>query len=506
MSACYLGIDVGTYETKGVIVTATGDVLAEARRTHRMQVPQPGYAEHDAERDWWGEFADICAEMIATGGLAPGDVRAVGASGIGPCMLPVDAEGNPLMNAVLYGVDTRAAAEIEELTAEIGADKLLATGGNALTSQSVGPKILWLRRNRPDVFERAAYFLNSTSFLVRRLTGETVIDHYSAAGFSPLYDVARMDWVDSCAASICGRDKLARLAWTTEIVGGVTAEAARRTGLAAGTPVIAGTIDAAAEAVSVGVRRPGQMMLMYGSTVFGIEVTAERVQDPRLWYAPWLFAGQHASMSGLATSGTLTRWFIQNFARELDPQEAMGLLAQEAAASPPGARGLIVLPYFSGERTPLHDPHAKGMIFGLDLTHGRGDVYRALIEGIAYGVRHILDTYDDAGARPDSLTAVGGGTRNPVWLQAVSDITGRSQSVRRHSFGASYGNAFLAAVGVGDADAGDIDDWNPVARDIHPNAGLSSLYDAGSGTYRQLYARTKELMRAGETITGARRA
>ena len=124
----------------------------------------------------------------------------------------------------------------------------------------------------------------------------------------------------------------------------------------------------------------------------------------------------------------------------------------------------------------------------------------------AYGVRHILDTYDDAGARPDSLTAVGGGTRNPVWLQAVSDITGRSQSVRRHSFGASYGNAFLAAVGVGDADASDIDDWNPVARDIHPNAGLSSLYDAGSGTYRQLYARTKELMRAGETITGARRA
>ncbi|MCM2502921.1 FGGY-family carbohydrate kinase [Aureimonas altamirensis] len=506
MSGYYLGIDVGTYETKGVIVTATGDVLTEARRAHRMQVPQAGHAEHDAERDWWGEFADICAEMIRTGGLEPADVRAVGASGIGPCMLPVDAAGTPLMNAVLYGVDTRAADEIDELTASIGEEALLASGGNALTSQSVGPKILWLRRNRPDVFERAACFLNSTSFLVRRLTGETVIDHYSAAGFNPLYDIARMDWTDTYDTLICGRDRLARLAWTTDVVGGVTAEAARRTGLAEGTPVIAGTIDAASEAVSVGVRRPGQMMLMYGSTVFGIEVTAERVQDPRLWYAPWLFAGQHASMSGLATSGTLTHWFVQNFARELDPREAMGLLAHEAAASPPGARGLIVLPYFSGERTPLHDPHAKGMIFGLDLTHGRGDVYRGLIEGIAYGVRHILETYDDAGARPETLTAVGGGTRNPVWLQAVSDITGRSQSLRHRSFGASYGNAFLAAVGVGDADAADMDRWNPVAREIRPDAALSTLYDAASGTYRQLYARTRDLMRAGESTSGARRA
>lgn len=497
MSGFYLGVDVGTYETKGVIVTGDGDVLTQAHRAHRMQVPQAGYAEHDAERDWWGEFADICAEMIETGGLRPGEVRAIGASGIGPCMLPVDGAGDPLMNAVLYGVDTRAAAEIEDLTALIGEGELLAAGGNALTSQSVGPKILWLRRHRPEVFERAACFLNSTSFLVRRLTGETVIDHYSAAGFSPLYDIARRDWTDTYAERICGRDRLARLAWTTDVVGGVTAQAARRTGLAEGTPVIAGTIDAASEAVSVGVRRPGQMMLMYGSTVFGIEVTAERVQDPRLWYAPWLFEGQHASMSGLATSGTLTHWFIRNFARELDPREAMGLLAQEAASSPPGARGLVVLPYFSGERTPLHDPHAKGMIFGLDLTHERGDVYRGLIEGIAYGVRHILETYDQAGARPANVTAVGGGTRNPVWLKAVSDITGRSQVLRHRSFGASYGNAFLAAVGVGDAGADDMDRWNPVAREIHPDAELSPLYDVGSRTYRQLYARTKDLMRAG---------
>ncbi len=145
---------------------------------------------------------------------------------------------------------------------------------------------------------------------------------------------------------------------------------------------------------------PGDMMLMYGSTIFIILITAERVKDGRLWYAPWLFPGQHAAMSGLATSGTLTHWFRDQLARDLDPATAFVTLTAEAEASPPGARGLVVLPYFSGERTPIHDPHAKGMLFGLDLTHTRGDIYRALLEGNAYATRHILDTYAELGVPP----------------------------------------------------------------------------------------------------------
>src|SRR4029079_2589155 len=180
----------------------------------------------------------------------------------------------------------------------------------------------------------------------------------------------------------------------------VTKRAAGETGLSEGTPVIVGTIDAAAEALSVGVLDAGDMMLMYGSTIFIITLPASRLRDPRLWYAPWIFEGQHASMSGLATSGTLTHWFRDNFAPELDRKEGMILLSPEAEASPPGARGLILLPYFSGERTPIHDPHAKAVLFGLNLTHNRGDIYRAFLEGIAYGTNHIFETYPDAGARP----------------------------------------------------------------------------------------------------------
>jgi xylulokinase len=492
----YLGVDIGTFETKGVIVDQAGRIVATAARPHHMLVPQPGWAEHRPEEDWWGDFVFVTRKMLAESRIAPASIAAIGTSAIGPCMLPVDADGAPLMNAVLYGIDTRAAAEIEDLDRRIGADVLIERCGNALTSQSIGPKILWLKRHRPDLFARTHKILTSTSYLVHRLTGRFVIDHYSAANSSPLYLPDRLAYSDELADDIIALDRLPEPDWTTAVAGAVTPRAADETGLAAGTPVIVGTIDAAAEALSVGVAKPGDMMLMYGSTVFIIEITPGRVTDRRLWYAPWLFPGQHASMAGLATSGTLTHWFRQQFARELDPEAAIVTLTDEAEKSPPGAKGLVVLPYFSGERTPIHDPQAKGMIFGLNLTHVRGDLFRALLEGIACATNHILETYAEAGQEPAAIHAVGGGTRNRVWAQATSDISGRTQVVREKTIGASYGDAFLAAMAVGDARPGDIEHWNPPAGAITPDATLSDRYDKLYRVFRDLYPATRWSMAA----------
>ena len=489
----YLGIDIGTFESKGALVDSGGRVVATAARPHKMIVPQPGWAEHRPREDWWDDFTFISRKLVADSGIAPGSIRAVGCSAIGPCMLPVDADGEPLMNAILYGVDARAAEEIEELTGRIGADVLLDRCGNALTSQSVGPKILWLKRHRPEIFARTRKVLSSTTYLVHRLTGEYVIDHYTAANFSPLYVVDEQSWSNELAADIIGLDLLPELAWTTDIAGRVTSRAAGETGLAEGTPVITGTIDAAAEALSVGVLDPGDMMLMYGSTIFIIMLTQARVRDPRLWYAPWLLPGQHASMAGLATSGTLTHWFRDQLARDLDPRSAFVELGAEAERSPPGANGLVLLPYFSGERTPIHDPHAKGVLFGLNLTHTRGDIYRALLEGIAFGTSHIVETYLEVGQEPRRLLAVGGGTKNRVWAQATSDASGRAQIIREKTLGASYGDAFLAALAVGDVDLADIEAWNPTASEIAANP--SDVYRSRYRTYRALYERTKDLMR-----------
>lgn len=489
-----LGIDIGTYETKGVLVDPDGRVVAQAARGHQMLVPQPGWAEHRPEEDWWGDFVHVCKTLLHDSGVEPHEIKAVACSAIGPCMLPVDAEGTPLMNGVLYGVDTRAEAEVRDLTDRIGEDVLITRCGNALTSQSVGPKILWLKRQRPKLYAQTAHVLTSTSFLVQRLTGEVVIDHYTAANFAPLYDVDRQTWVDDLADDILPLDKLPRLLWSGEIAGTITPAAAMATGLAPGTPVTAGTIDAAAEAFSVGVDRPGDMMMMYGSTIFIILRAADRVADPRIWYAPWLFEGEHASMAGLATSGTLTHWFRDQIARDLDPSDAFRMLAEEAAISPPGANGLLMLPYFSGERTPIHDVHAKGALVGLNLTHTRGDIYRALIEGIAYGTRHVTDTFAELGQTPERLLAVGGGTKNALWLQATSDITGIDQVVCEKTTGASYGDAFLAALAIGAVRRRDIAQWNPVAETI--TARPDPAYDKGYRLFRRLYEQTKDIARA----------
>ncbi len=485
-----LGVDIGTFESKGVLVDARGEVVATAVRPHRMLVPQPGWAEHRAEEDWWGDLVAIVRELLATSGVDPRAIDALATSAIGPCMLPVDGDGAPLMNGVLYGVDTRAAAQIAALDERIGPDRILSVCGNALTSQSVGPKILWLKEERPDLYARTAAVMTSTSYLTWRLTGELVIDHYTAASFSPLYDVDRLDWTADLAPDILPLERLPRLAWSTEVAGVVTERAAQETGLAVGTPVTVGTIDAAAEAVSVGVRAPGELMLMYGSTVFVIEVTERAIRDPRLWYAPWLTPGLHASMAGLATSGTLIRWFRDQFA----PGVGWPELVAEAASSPKGAKGVLCLPHFSGERTPIHDPFAKGVFAGLDLTHTRGDVYRAVLEGIAAGTAWILSTYRDVGAAPTTVAAVGGGTQNEVWLQATSDLGGVPQVVARRTIGASYGDAFLAAVAVGTAVPEDIAAWNPVARVVVPEA--VPAYAHQQPLWERLYQQTRDLSRA----------
>jgi xylulokinase len=489
-----LGIDIGTFESKGAIVDGSGNVVATAARPHKMLVPQPGWAEHRPKQDWWGDFCFISRKMLAESGIDPKAIHAIGTSAIGPCMLPVDAEGEALSNAALYGVDNRAVVEIAELTQQIGAEKILDRCGNALTTQSVGPKILWLRKNRPELYEKAAKVVTSTTYLVQKLTGECVVDHYSAANFSPLYEIDAKGWSAALAPDIIELDRLPKVLWTTDIAGQVTRKAARETGLAAGTPVIAGTIDAAAEALSVGVTKAGDMMVMYGSTIFIIMLSSKRIQDGRLWYAPWLFPGEHASMSGLATSGTLTHWFRDQFARDLPFESAFRTLTEEAEKSPPGANGVIMLPHLSGERTPIHDSYAKGVIFGLNLTHSRGDLYRAAVEGIAYGTNRIFETYREIGEAPTKLLAVGGGTKNPVWIQATSDVSGMPQTVRERSFGASYGDAFLAALAIGAAGKSDIGSWNPTASRVAPRKKFREVYERQYSIFKRIYGQTKDLM------------
>lgn len=481
VSDLLLGVDIGTSSSKGVLVRPDGTIVATTQRAHQLSLPRPGWAEHDGETVWWADFVAIARELAAH---EAGRIAAVGVSGIGPAVLPVDAAGRALRPAILYGIDTRAMQEVDELTERFGADAILARGGTLLTSQAAGPKLAWIRRHEPDVWAGMRRFHMAHSLVIERLTGEYVLDHHSASQCDPLYDMTTATWAADWAADVVPGLDLPRLAWSSEVAGRVHGEGAAATGIPEGTPVVAGTIDAWAEALSAGVRDPGDTMLMYGTTMFMVEIARAFRPESSLWTTQGVFEGTCTYAAGLSTSGGLTVWLRDIVGREFET------LIAEAAQTPSGADGLVVLPFFGVARSPIFDPRARGAIFGLTLNHGRGHLYRALLEGSAYEVRHNLEVMEAAGVAPEQLTAVGGGTKSNLWTQVVSDVTGLRQVIPAVTIGASYGDAMLAGDGTGLV-AGDAR-WNAPAETIAPDPQARARYDELYRIYRSLYPATRE--------------
>ena len=488
----YLGVDIGTYESKGVVTDSKGNLHGQVAVKHEMIIPKQGWAEHDPMDVWWGDFTRITRMILNDGNISSKQIASVAVSAIGPCMLPIDRYTNPLYSGVLYGVDTRASEEINYLNQIIGKENILKFGGNSLTSQSIGPKILWLKKQYPEIYREAHKIVTSTTFIVQKLTGKCVIDHYSAANFSPFYDKSKLEWSDSLAPSIIEIRKLPELKWTTEVAGHITKQASHETGLLEGVPVTVGTIDAAAEAISVGVKRFGHMMVMYGSTMFFIGLIPSNESHESLWSAPWLFEKEFSLMAGTSTSGTITQWFRKEFAKDLDSSEAFSELTKLASKSPAGSKNLITLPYFSGERTPIQNPKACGVLFGLNLTHTREDIYRSFLEGISYGANHIIETFVSSGFKPEKLFAVGGGTKNEIWVNSLSNISGYAQTLKTKTIGAAYGDAFLGALSLGHVERKDIDVWNQTKKVI--KASPNPIYSKQYKLFKALYKHTAHLM------------
>jgi xylulokinase len=254
----------------------------------------------------------------------------------------------------------------------------------------------------------------------------------------------------------------------------------------------------------------GDLMLMFGSSIFFIMKTSRLVQTEHFWSSTFLEEGAYTFLGGMSTSGSLTTWFREQFARyEVEQEKAGGenafaVLGRGAAASPAGANGLICLPYFEGERTPLHDPKAKGVWFGLSLKHTQGDLYRSILEGVAFGIRHNFEVMGQEGVQPERILAVGGGTKNRLWLQVVADVCNVELCVPEQQIGASYGDAFLAGVGVGlYKNLAEIKRWVKIKDTIRPNRAASEAYETNYQIFRELYTSTQPLMhRLSDHLTG----
>jgi xylulokinase len=431
---------------------------------------------------WWEEFVDLATELTSPRDT---EVVAVGVSGMGPCVLVTDDQSRPLRPAILYGVDTRATAEIDALNAELGPAQILSRCGSALSSQAVGPKLAWLRAHEPDTFVRARRVYMPSSWLVHKLTGNYVLDYHSASQCTPLFDTCSLSWYRPWADRIAPGIGLPELRWPGEQAGVTTHAIA---GIAAGVPVITGTIDAWSEALSVGAHNVGDLMLMYGTTMFLVHTVKSRISIDSMWGTLGAIKGTRSLAGGMATSGAITGWL-----RELVGSPDYATLLSEAEISGPGARGLLLLPYFAGERTPIMDPNARGVLAGLTLTHKRGDLYRAVLEAVAFGVRHNIETMRSAGAVIDRVVAVGGGTAGGLWTQITSDVTGMAQVIPSKTIGASYGAALLAAQLEHEVC---IDDWNPAATVCTPDPSTATDYDDLYRLYLDLYPASRDIVHA----------
>jgi xylulokinase len=483
--AFVLGIDASTTATKAVLVDESGAVAAVGASEYGFETPQPGWAEQDPGLWWDGAVAAI-RSVLASSGARGDDVAAVGLTGQMHGAVLLDAADQVLRPAILWN-DQRTGLACDEIREAVGAERLIAITGNDALTGFTAPKLVWVRDHEPDVWSRISHVLLPKDYVRLHLTGDHALDKADGAG-TILFDLAARDWSPEVVAAL--RIDPSWLPPTFEgpaITGGVTAAAAEATGLRAGTPVIAGGGDQAANAVGTGAVDAGVVALSLGTSGVTFATTREPLIEPagRVHAFCHAVPGRWHMMSVMLSAAGSLRWFRDTLA----PDVEFGALVDEAVSVPAGADGLLFLPYLTGERSPHPDPLARGAFVGLTVRHERRHLTRAVLEGVAFGLKDGLDLMIAAGVPvPAQIRASGGGTASPLWRQILADVLGAEIATVRTTEGAAYGAAMLGAVGAawhGDVDA-IADAWVATTPVASPG-GDAAAYAEAHAAYRALY-------------------
>lgn len=450
-----IGIDVGTSGTKTVLYDLNGNIVAQSVKEYPMQQPQAGWAEENP-LDWWDAAVQTIRSVMQTSGVPAEAVRGIGFSGQMHSLVMLDEALQVLRPAILW-CDGRTREECDEINATVGAQRVIEISANpALTGFTAG-KLLWIRRNEPEVFERCRHVILPKDYVRLRLTGELATDVSDASGTN-LLDVKNRVW----SAELLEKLKLdkswfPRLLESCELAGKVTEEAAALTGLAAGTPVAAGAADNAASAVGTATVYPGDVFNTIGTSgvIFAHSDRPEIATGGRVHTICAAVPNAWGFMSCTLAAGLSLRWFRDQFcSAETEEAQRLGidtyaLLDKKASALAPGADGVIFLPYLMGERSPLLDETCRGVFFGLSARHNREHLLRAVMEGVAYSQRACLDVFREMGLRPERMKICGGGARSPLWRQILADQFHLPVSTMASAESATLGAAILAGVCTG---------------------------------------------------------
>lgn len=441
-----LGIDVSTTATKAVLIDEAGAVRGVGTSEYGFSVPRPLWSEQDPEL-WWAGAITAIGSVMASTETTGADVDAIGLTGQMHGLVLLDDADRVLRPAILWN-DQRTAAECDAIRAAVGAERLIAVTGNDALTGFTAPKLVWVRDHEPEVWRRVSHVLLPKDYVRFRLSGDYALDKADGAG-TILFDLAARDW----SAEILDALRIER-SWmppTHEgpaVTGTVSRAAAEATGLRTGTPIVAGGGDQAANAVGVGVIAPGEMALSLGTSGVVFAATDRPLYDPHGIVHAFCHAvpGRWHMMSVMLSAAGSLRWFRDALAPTVD----FGPLVETAVGVSAATDGLFFLPYLTGERSPYPDPFARGAFVGLTLSHDRRHLTRAVIEGVAFGLRDGLDLMLAAGLpRPSRIRASGGGIASPLWRSILADVLETEIATVSTTEGAAYGAAILAAVGAG---------------------------------------------------------
>lgn len=500
-----MAVDVGTSAAKAGVYNLNGQELGTRLVAYALSHPHPNWAEQDANA-WWDASVDAIKGALAQAQIPAETIKAVSISGQSTTCLPIDRQGTPLRPAIIW-IDRRATAEVEWLVEHIGAESIKRLSGNTIDGSFGGLKWLWFRNNEPELFKRTWKIMQANGYIIFKLTGEVITDRSQAAMCTPFFDLQQKGWSrEMCASLNFSPDLLPALAPSTAVVGQVHAEGADATGLARGTPIVAGAGDYACATLGCGVTETGQVAQMLGTAGNFLIPMGDTIDpDPRLFNIMHL-DGQYLT-AGSTYAGGVLQWFKNEIgqpeviAGATSGKSAYQLLDDQAAEIVPGAEGLLLLPYLMGERAPLWDTCARGVYFGLSPYHSRAHMYRAALEGVAYSFRHMAEIIKLQGIAINSVVIGDGGAKSRVWRQIFADVLNARVDYYAGGSATLLGNVALAGVGVGlFNDLSVVKKWQVIVDSTKPDPARHERYTKYYELYRQVYEQLKDQFKQLEAL------
>ena len=500
MEKYLLGVDIGTSACKVALFSREGLVVAQANVEYNVFHAAGGVVEQDPE-EWYLAVCKGIQKVIAASRVDPNAIAGIGVDGQSWSAIPVDASGQVLARNPIW-MDTRAADVAQKTLERVGFERIFAVSGNGFEPTYSTPKMLWFKQYRPDVYQKTKRFLQSNSWIVYRFTGVMSQDKSQGYGIHA-FDMKRGVWDESlCDELGIDREHLPDIVNCDQVVGTITAKAAAETGLALGTPVVAGGLDAACGTLGAGVIHPGQVQEQ-GGQAGGMSICLDQaIAHPKLILSFHVLSDRWLLQGGTVGGGGALRWFRRELgaAEEAlaaaEQSNAFEVLSKEASTVPVGANGVVFLPYMAGERSPIWDRDAKGVFYGLSYATTRADMVRAVMEGCAFTLEHNLRTSAETGVAVNELVAMGGAANSHVWTQIKADVTGKRISVPSSDTATTLGAAILAGIGTGVYASYDeaVASTIKVTRVHAPDPDNHARYERSYRCFRAIYENLKETM------------